>query len=144
MSLIKWEPLNDIEAMVDRAFSWPIPRFSATQPVGEWGPRMDISESDGTYLFKADIPGMDRQDLSVTLRGDMLTIQGERRREQEDHKPHFHRIERSAGSFSRSFSLPQDADLQSVRAHCDKGELTITVAKQAGAASLESVAVPID
>ncbi|MDI9405471.1 MAG: Hsp20/alpha crystallin family protein [Chitinophagaceae bacterium] len=144
MSLIKWEPLNDIEAMVDRAFSWPIPRFGAALPLGEWGPRIDISESDGTYLFKADIPGMDRQDLSVTLRGDRLTIQGERKREQEDRKSHFHRIERSVGSFSRSFSLPQDADLHAVRAHCDKGELTITVAKQAGAAAPECVAVPID
>ncbi|MEB3320838.1 MAG: Hsp20/alpha crystallin family protein [Cyanobium sp.] len=144
MSLIKWEPLNDIEAMVDRAFSWPIPRFGSALPMNEWGPRMDISESDGTYLFKADIPGMDRQDLSVRICGDMLTIQGERKRELEDKKPHFHRIERSYGSFSRSFSLPQDADLQSVRAHCEKGELTITVAKKAGAASADSVPVPID
>jgi HSP20 family protein len=144
MSLIKWEPLNEIEALVDRALSWPMPRFGAALPLSEWGPRMDISESDGTYLFKADIPGMDRQDLSVSIIGDMLTIQGERKRVQEERKPHFHRIERSYGSFSRSFSLPQDADLQSVRAHCEKGELTVTVAKKAGAASPESVAVPID
>ena len=144
MGLIKWEPLNDIEAMVDRAVGWPFPRFGAALAMNEWGPRVDISESDGTYLFKADIPGMDKQDVKVSLAGDMLTIQGERKRESEEKKPHFHRIERTYGSFSRSFSLPEDADRASIQAHCENGELTIRIARKVGATTEEAVAVPVD
>jgi len=131
MSLIQWEPLSEIEAMVDRA-------------LGEWGPRVDISESNGTYLFKADIPGMNKQDVSVTIAGDMLTIQGERKRESEEKKPHYHRLERSSGSFSRSFSLPDDADPAHIQAHCENGELTIRIARKAGHPAHQPLKVPVD
>jgi HSP20 family protein len=131
MSLIQWEPLSEIEAMVDRA-------------MGEWGPRVDISESNGTYLFKADIPGVNKQDVSVTIAGDMLTIQGERKRESEEKKPHYHRLERSSGSFSRSFSLPDDADPAHIQAHCENGELTIRIARKAGQPAHEPLKVPVD
>jgi HSP20 family protein len=144
MSLIKWEPLTDIEAMVDRAFSWPNLRFGQALPLGEWGPRVDICESDGTYLFKADLPGMQKEDVSVSIADDMLTIQGERQREAEEDRPHFHRVERSYGSFSRSFALPEDADLASVHAHCENGELTVSIAKKAGAEASKALTIPID
>lgn len=144
MSLIKWEPLNDIEAMVDRAFSWPSLRLGNAMPLGEWGPRVDIFESDGTYQFVADIPGMGKEDVSVKLSGDMLTIQGERKRESEDIKPHFHRVERSYGSFSRSFSLPDDADPASIHAHCENGELVVRIARRPGAPEAAPLAIPVD
>jgi len=144
MSLIKWEPLTDIEAMVDRAFNWPALRFGSTMPVGEWGPRVDICESDGTYLFKADIPGLAKEDVAVSLSGDMLTIQGERKRESEEKKPHFHRVERSYGSFSRSFSLPEDADRSGIHAHCENGELTISIPRKADAAASQALTIPVD
>jgi HSP20 family protein len=144
MSLIKWEPLNDIEAIVDRALSWPSLRLGAALPLSDWGPRVDICESDGTYLFKADLPGMTRKDVSVTLHGDTLTIHGERKRESEEKRPHFHRIERSYGSFSRSFLLPEDADPSAIHAQCEDGELTISIAKKAGATASEAQSVPVD
>lgn len=144
MGLIKWEPLSDIEAIMDRAMGWPMPRLGGGLAMSEWAPRVDISESNGTYLFKADLPGMNKQDVSVTLAGDMLTIQGERKRESEETKPHFHRMERSIGSFSRSFSLPEDADPGSIHAHCENGELTISIARKAGSPAKEPVRVPVD
>ncbi|MEN9387647.1 MAG: hypothetical protein RLZZ255_623 [Cyanobacteriota bacterium] len=144
MSLIKWEPLTDIEAMVDRAFNWPALRFGSGMPLSEWGPRVDICESDGTYLFKADLPGMNKEDVSVSIAEDMLTIQGERKRESEENRPHFHRVERSYGSFSRSFSLPEDADLKTVHAHCENGELTVSIAKKAGAEAAKPLTIPVD
>lgn len=144
MGLIKWEPLNDIEAIVDRALARPFPRFGAALAMSELVPRVDICESDGSYLFKADLPGVEKQDVSVSLAGDLLTIQGERRRSSEETKPHFHRMERSYGSFSRSFTLPEDADPASIQAHCDNGELTIRLARRAGASPEPAVQVPID
>lgn len=144
MGLIKWEPLSEIEAIMDRAMGWPMPRLGAGLAMSDWAPRVDISESDGTYLFKADLPGMNKQDVLVTLAGDMLTIQGERKRESEETKPHFHRMERTIGSFSRSFSLPEDADPGSIHAHCENGELTISIARKAGSPAKEPVRVPVD
>jgi HSP20 family protein len=144
MSLTKWEPLTDIEAVVDRAFNWPPLRFGSSMALAELGPRVDICESDGTYQFKADIPGIDKDDLTVSIIEDMLTIQGERKRESEDNRPHFHRVERSYGSFSRSFSLPDDADPASVHAHCENGELTVSIAKKAGTKEAKPITVPVD
>ena len=65
MGLIKLEPLSEIEVIMDRAMGWPMPRLGAGLAMSEWGPRVDISESDGTYLFKADLPGMNKQDVSA-------------------------------------------------------------------------------
>lgn len=144
MSLIKWEPLTDIEAMMDRALNWPPFRLGSGINLSDFGPRVDICESDGTYLFKADIPGMNKEDVSVSIAENMLTIEGERKRESEETHPHFHRVERSYGSFSRSFSLPEDADLKSIHARCDNGELTVSIAKKAGAKQSKAVTVPVD
>lgn len=144
MGLIKWEPLSDIEAMVDRAMAMPFPRLATGLAIGEWGPRVDICESDGTYLFKADIPGMNKQDIAISLAGDMLTIQGERKRGTEEKKPHFHRVERSYGSFSRSFSLPEDADRSGIHAQCENGELTISIPRRADAPVNKVVTIPVD
>ena len=144
MSLTKWEPLNDIEAMVDRAFNWPAIRLGASMALSDWAPRVDIRESDGTYLLEADLPGLRKEDISISVSGDTLTIQGERKRESEEKKAHFHRIERSYGSFSRSFSLPPDANLQDIQAHCEDGQLSISIHKKAGSAAPEARRVPID
>jgi len=144
MSLTKWEPLTDIETIVDRAFNWPPLRFGSSMALADLGPRVDICESDGTYQFKADIPGMNKDDIAVSIANDMLTIQGERKRESEEIKPHFHRVERSYGSFSRSFSLPDDADPKTVHAHCEDGELTVSIAKKAGAEEAKPISVPVE
>ena len=144
MSLTKWEPLTDIETIVDRAFNWPPLRFGSSMALADLGPRVDICESDGTYKLKADIPGMNKDDIAVSIANDMLTIQGERKRESEEIKPHFHRVERSYGSFSRSFSLPDDADPKTVHAHCEDGELTVSIAKKAGAEEAKPISVPVE
>jgi len=80
----------------------------------------------------------------VSLVGDTLTIQGERKRESEENKPHFHRIERTYGSFSRSFSLPEDADRSGIHAHCENGELTISIPRKADAAASQALTIPVD
>ncbi|MFZ9568935.1 MAG: Hsp20/alpha crystallin family protein [Vulcanococcus sp.] len=143
MSLIKWEPLTDIESMMDRALNWSGMRINPALSLADFGPRVDICESDGTYLIKADVPGMNKSDLTVSLVGDTLTIQGERKRESEETKPHFHRVERSYGSFSRSFSLPEDANMAAVEAHCENGELTVSIGKKSGSKEAEAISVPV-
>jgi HSP20 family protein len=128
-NITKWEPLRDIESIMDRMLS---------------GPSLDISENDGTYVFKVDVPGMGREDLTVSIAGGLITIEGERKTDHEINKPRFHRLERSFGHFSRCFSLPADADPSSVHARCDKGELTIEVAKQSDVNGSQAISVPVE
>lgn len=129
MKLTKWEPLRDIETIVDRMLN---------------GPFLDISEDDGTYVFKVDVPGMAREDLAVSIADGFMTIQGERKVDHETDKPRFHRVERSYGRFSRCFSLPADADTSSVHARCVNGELTIDVAKKSGVTDSQTITVPVE
>ena len=145
MALIRWEPLKEIEELFGR--SWPRPTIRTGQllGVGDWHPRVDISENDGQYLVKADIPGVAKEDIKITVDNDVLTIQGERKQEQEEENKHFHRVERFYGSFIRSFTLPDDADAAALKAAAQEGQLTVTIPKKAAsAAASDAVRVPVE
>jgi HSP20 family protein len=144
MSLIKWEPLNEIENLFGRAWNWPINRSQSLLGVGDWNPRVDISEGDGTYLIKADIPGVAKDAIKVTMDNGMLTIQGERKQEQEEENKRFHRIERFYGNFTRSFSLPADADPSAIKATSQEGQLIVTIPRKVSAAGSTAIQVPVD
>jgi HSP20 family protein len=143
MALIRWEPLKEIEELFGR--SWPRPTIRTGQllGVGDWHPRVDISENDGQYLVKADIPGVAKEDIKITVDNDVLTIQGERKQEQEENK-HFHRVERFYGSFIRSFTLPDDADAAALKAAAQEGQLTVTIPQKTSAPSASAVQVPVE
>lgn len=80
-------------------------------------------------MVKAEIPGVNKEDVNVTLQDGMLTIQGERKQEKEEKGKKFHRIERCYGSFMRSFRMPDDADEKSVKAEFKEGVLNVTLSK---------------
>jgi HSP20 family protein len=144
MAITRWEPLNEIESLMDRLLNWQLLRPQSSLPIMVQSPRMDIIEADGHYLFKVDVPGMEKQDITVSVDGSMLTIAGERKQEKEDSKPRYFRMERFYGRFSRCFSLPEDADPDTVRAHCENGELTIEVARKDGATSTQATTIPVE
>jgi HSP20 family protein len=147
MALIKWESLRDIEDLLDRytrSLPWPSSRGPSLLGMAEWHPRVDISEGEGSYVIKADIPGVAKDDLKVTVENGVLTIQGERRQEQKEENERFHRVERAYGSFSRSFHLPEDADPTALKANAAEGQLTVTVPKKSAAPSPAAVQVPVD
>jgi len=131
MALIKWEPLRDIEDLFGHSLAWPLGRAQSMLGLGDWNPRVDISESNGSYIIKADIPGVAKEDLKVTLDHGVITIQGERKQEKEEDNKRFHRIERFYGSFSRSFSLPEDADATGLKATAKEGQLVVSVPRKA-------------
>jgi HSP20 family protein len=93
--------------------------------VADWSPEVDISEDDRGYLLKADLPEMKKDDVRVTVEDGILSVSGERKTEKEDHKKKFHRIERSFGTFRRSFTLPEDADSTKVTAEFHDGVLKV-------------------
>jgi HSP20 family protein len=138
MNLMKWDPfreLEDVSNRLNRVFGRPLARMEPNEmfTVADWTPSADISETDTAYLIKAEIPGVNKEDVKVTIENGMLTIQGERKMEKEEKDKKFHRIERSYGSFMRSFRVPDDADESAVKAEFKDGVLNVTLTKSAKA-----------
>ncbi len=94
-----------------------------------WIPVVDVRETDDNFVFTAELPGLTKEDVSITLEENVLTLTGERRFENEESKNEFRRIERSYGRFTRSFTLPHEVDNDRVEAKYGDGILTVTVPK---------------
>lgn len=135
LNLAKWNPpveLEDVANRLNRIFGRSRNRDEAEREMlamTDWTPAVDISETDKAYLVKAEIPGVNKEDVKVTIQDGLLCIQGERRPEKEEKDKKFHRIERFYGSFARSFRLPDDTDENSVKAEFKNGMLNITLEK---------------
>jgi HSP20 family protein len=105
-------------------------RNGREQPSAEaWAPTVDIIENDSAYLVTAELPGVRKEDVHITLEDGVLRIAGERKQEQTEKTRKFHRIERSYGSFERSFSLPKNIDAEKIEARFRDGVLAVAVAK---------------
>ncbi len=135
MSLVKWDPfveLEDVSKQLNRIFN----KFpSRTEPgrelltLADWQPNVDISETDTAYLIKGEIPGVKKEDIKVNIENGMITMSGERKQEKEETNKKFHRIERSYGSFMRSFRLPDNVDESAIKAEFKDGMLNVTMPK---------------
>ena len=133
-TLITWNQLRDMEAQNRfHPFLGGFPNIPNRMGSGEidslavadWSPEVDISEDDHGYLLKADLPEMKKDDVRVTVEDGILSVSGERKSEKEDQTRKFHRIERSYGTFRRSFTLPEDADSTKVTAEFHDGVLKV-------------------
>src|SRR6185437_7554973 len=100
---------------------------------GTFVPAVDVYEDEHNLVLKLEIPGVNEEDLKVSLENSTLTVSGERKFEKEEKEENFHRIERRYGSFLRTFRLPNTVDAENVDAAYDKGVLRITLAKRAEA-----------
>ena len=134
MTLVRWDPFRELEDMserLNRVFSRPSVRNTGKEnlTVTDWAPTVDISETEGEYLIKAELPEVRKEDVKVTVENGVLTLQGERRQEKEEKGKRFHRVERSYGSFVRSFSLPESVDENAVKAEYKDGVLNLHLPK---------------
>jgi len=105
--------------------------------IAEWSPSVDIIENEKEYVIKAELPEIEQKDVKVTVQNGILSLSGERRFEKEEKGRKYHRIERSYGSFIRSFDLPDDADAEHVEAKFSDGVLTVHVTKSKEATAKE-------
>lgn len=131
----RWDPFRELEEMSER-LSHLMGKGSMTRMNGEealtaidWVPDVDIIESDKEYLIKAELPEIKKEDVKVSVEKGVLTIRGERKKEKEEKGKKFHRIERSYGSFERSFTLPDNADAEKVSAEFKDGILSVHLGK---------------
>lgn len=100
---------------------------------GSFVPPVDVYEDEQNLVLKLEVPGVNEDELNVSLENNVLTVSGERKFEKEEKEENFHRIERRYGSFTRTFRLPTTVDGEKVDATYDKGILKITLAKRAEA-----------
>src|SRR5215207_2141495 len=98
------------------------------QQLTEWAPAVDVLERDGDLVVRAELPGVRPEDVDITLQNRVLTISGERREEQEEQRGSYYLRERKHGSFSRSMTLPEGVDEDSIRARYENGVLEVTIA----------------
>ena len=132
MSLVKWNPakdLLDLQKELNKVFGEFFSRSPMELGSFEWAPAVDIIENDNEFVVKAELPGITQDDIKVSLSNDVLTIKGEKKQEKEEKGKNFHRIERSYGSFHRSFSLPSKVQADKVKAVYKNGVLEITLPK---------------
>lgn len=115
--MFRWDPFNQM------APAWP-------ELQGEFAPAFEVKENKESYLFKADVPGVKENDIEVTVTGNRLTISGQRNEEVEEKSDTYFSRERKYGSFSRSYTLPDGADLEHVHADLKGGVLTVAVPKR--------------
>src|SRR5580692_8255510 len=121
MAISRWDPfrdLNTLQGRMNRLFNdagrgWQGDEAVATTT---WSPAVDIFETEGEIVVKAELPGVDRKDITLNLENNILTVRGERRFEKETKEENYHRIERAYGGFSRSFSIPATVDEEKIRA----------------------------
>jgi HSP20 family protein len=126
MSLSHFDPLANLRLFED-AFNRMITEPQSNRP---WAPPVDIYETENELVMKADVPDVDMKDIDVRVENQTLTISGERKFANQDAGNGFHRIERSYGSFGRSFAVPSAFDTEKVAAAYKNGVLTVTLPKK--------------
>lgn len=124
--------LSTVRGEMDRLWNrflddWPLPTLFTKG----WAPMSDISETKDNLVVKAELPGLDPEDIKLSLSGNLLTIEGEKKKEKEEKDEHHYFLERYSGSFHRSFRLPVEVLEDKIDAKFDKGVLTITLPKTA-------------
>lgn len=129
MAIERWNPFREFEDWFRDYHRGFLSRLDDRQNLSQsdWLPAVDIVETDHQYELQVEVPGMPKEDITLSVDNGMLTISGERRREQVDQ--HHHRTERFYGRFTRSFKLPDDVQAEDISARFQDGMLFVTLAK---------------
>lgn len=137
MAIVRWEPFRDLLSLQERmnrmfgeyrgAGAAPDDEWALG---GSWAPAVDIYEQGNDIVLKAELPGVDPKDVDIRLENNVLTLRGERRFENEVKKENYHRVERSYGTFSRSFTLPSVVNQTGIKADFKDGMLKVVLPKR--------------
>jgi len=130
MTLVKWNPtrslMTDFDRIFDSMFSHDLPLFPLAQ---SWTPAVDVNETETEFFLSADMPGLDKKDVSVDIHDGVITIKGERDIDNEKSTDGYRIRERQLGSFNRSFRLPDNVNEDKIAAKFKNGVLTVTLPK---------------
>ena len=138
MAMVRFEPFRDLVTLQDRMNRLFEDSFGRSRGAaaddwalgGSWAPAVDIYEHEGNIVLKAELPGIDPKDVDIRVENNVLTLRGERKFDHEVEKDNYHRVERSYGAFSRSFTLPNVVDTGNIKAEYRDGVLRMTLPKR--------------
>ncbi len=130
MTLIRFEPLKELETLHDRMQKYfdGFPGFGSDFS-STFSPKIDISDDEKNVYVEAELPGLKKEDIKITLQDNILTLKGEKNKVEEKKEKNYYRSERSYGSFQRSFTLPVEVDSEKVNAKYENGTLILTLEK---------------
>jgi HSP20 family protein len=134
--LTRWDPFREFTTLQDRMnrlFRDSYGDHEEALTTSTFAPAVDVYEDEHNVVLKIEVPGIDEKDIDVRVENNTLTVHGERKFEKEEKEENFRRVERQYGSFTRSFTLPNAVDTNSIQADYDKGILKISLAKKAEA-----------
>ena len=135
MNLVRWNPWSETSALQNRInslFNEPFFRSGGEDDeisMGSWYPAVDMFENDDKIVIKAELPGVDKKDISVDVKDRVLTLSGERSYDHEVKEENYYRRERACGKFKRAFNLPADVDPDKIKADFKDGVLKVELPK---------------
>jgi HSP20 family protein len=135
MTIVRYDPFRDLRTLqeeVNRLFSTNLTRGFGEEGIGRgaWNPSVDIYENKDHIVLEAELPGMNREDFELSVENNVITLRGERQFEKKEDSDNYHRVERSYGSFTRSFTLPQTVSADGATAEYRNGVLRVTLPKR--------------
>ncbi|HWE24689.1 MAG TPA: Hsp20/alpha crystallin family protein [Myxococcales bacterium] len=134
MAITRYEPLRDLFRLQDQLFKTFGEAYGARDEsglTGAWVPAVDVFEDNDAITLKLELPEVDAKDVDIQVEANQLTVRGERKLEHEEKRDNYHRIERTYGSFSRSFTLPSTIDTEHISAESKDGVLRVVLPKRA-------------
>ena len=132
MLLTKFDPAKDLRELEERlmsAFNMPAQSKGELANISGFTPAVNTREGEFAYHIEVDLPGVNKKDIHVDLKDDVLTISGERKIKNEVKKKDYYKMESSYGKFQRSFTLPENADSENIKANCEDGMLEVVIPK---------------
>ncbi len=129
MRLKVWEPFRSFKPIYGDMERW-FDDAPGRDEESTWRPNVDVYETDGSYVLKADLPGINKEDIKIDVNDNTLTFKGEKKFEEKTEKDSYVRVERSYGSFTRSFTLSDNVDAENIKASYKDGVLEITLSKK--------------
>ncbi|MDH4261949.1 MAG: Hsp20/alpha crystallin family protein [Spirochaetia bacterium] len=133
MAIVHWDPFREMEDLLDKYSRTPIKSLLRKRDDGllssDWMPTMDIKENKDSYLIKAELPGVEKENVNISIEDGVLTIKGEKKTEKEEKDDKTHRVECSYGSFFRSFTLPREVKSDQIEASYKDGILKLKIPK---------------
>ena len=135
MTIVRYDPFRDLRTLqeeVNRLFSTNLTRAFGDEGIGRgaWAPSVDIYENKDHIVLEAELPGMKQEDFDLSIENNVITLRGERKFEKTDETDNYHRVERSYGAFTRSFTLPQTVSAEGATAEYNNGVLRVTLPKR--------------
>ena len=135
MPIVRYDPFRDLRTLqeeVNRLFSTNLTRAFDDEGIGRgaWAPTVDIYENKDQIVLEAELPGMKQEDFDLSIENNVITLRGERKFQKTDETDNYHRVERSYGAFTRSFTLPQTVSAEGATAEYNNGVLRVTLPKR--------------